>query len=217
MQKKFNRMKALLNSGVLYAGVDEELIAYQHELVERLNQFNNTSDTPQGLKKREEILREALGTYGEGLYIIPPIYANWGLKNVHVGKDVIFNFNVCLVDDADIFIGDDCLIGPGCHLITAQHPVSPALRKGEEKLQYNKPIHIGNNVWLGAGLIVLPGVTIGDNSIVAAGSVVTKDIGENVIVAGSPAKVLRQITEEDNQYYDRGKPIPKALIEKYMK
>ena len=217
MQKKFNRMKALLNSGVLYAGVDEELIAYQHELVERLNQFNNTSDTPQGLKKREEILREALGTYGEGLYIIPPIYANWGLKNVHVGKNVIFNFNVCLVDDADIFIGDDCLIGPGCHLITAQHPVSPALRKGEEKLQYNKPIHIGNNVWLGAGVIVLPGVTIGDNSIVAAGSVVTKDIGENVIVAGSPAKVLRQITEEDNQYYDRGKPIPKALIEKYMK
>ena len=217
MQKKFDKMKISLNSGVLYAGVDEELIAYQHELVERMNQFNNTSDTPEGLKKREEILREALGTYGEGLYIIPPIYANWGLKNVHVGKNVIFNFNVCLVDDADIFIGDDCLIGPGCHLITAQHPVSPALRKGKEKLQYNKPIHIGNNVWLGAGVIVLPGVTIGDNSIVAAGSVVTKDIGENVIVAGSPAKVLRQITEEDNQYYDRGKPIPKELIEKYMK
>ena len=111
MQKKFDKMKILLNSGVLYAGVDEELIAYQHELVERMNQFNNTSDTPEGLKKREEILREALGTYGEGLYIIPPIYANWGLKNVHVGKNVIFNFNVCLVDDADIFIGDDCLIG----------------------------------------------------------------------------------------------------------
>ena len=169
------------------------------------------------MKKREEILREALGTYGDGLYIIPPIYANWGLKNVHVGKNVIFNFNVCLVDDADIFIGDDCLIGPGCHIITAQHPISPMLRKGEDKLQYNKPIHLGNNVWLGAGVIVLPGVTIGDNSIVAAGSVVTHSVGSNVIVAGTPAKVLRQITEKDNQIYDGKKPIPEDIIEKYMK
>lgn len=217
MQEKFNRIKGLLNSGDLYAGVDEELIAYQHELVERLNQFNSTPDTQEGLKKREEILREALGTYGVGLYIIPPIYANWGLKNVHVGKNVIFNFNVCLVDDADIFIGDDCLIGPGCHLITAQHPISPLLRKGEDKLQYNKPIHLGNNVWLGAGVIVLPGVTIGDNSIVAAGSVVTHDVASNVIVAGTPAKVLRQITERDNQVYDREVPIPREIIEKYMK
>lgn len=217
MQKKLNRINDLLNSGDLYAGVDDELITYQHELVERLNQFNSTPDTPEGLKKREEILREALGTYGDGLYIIPPIYANWGLKNVHVGKNVIFNFNVCLVDDADIFIGDDCLIGPGCHIITAQHPISPMLRKGEDKLQYNKPIHLGNNVWLGAGVIVLPGVTIGDNSIVAAGSVVTHSVGSNVIVAGTPAKVLRQITEKDNQICDGKKPIPEEIIEKYMK
>ena len=217
MQKKLNRINDLLNSGDLYAGVDDELITYQHELVERLNQFNSTPDTPEGLKKREEILREALGTYGDGLYIIPPIYANWGLKNVHVGKNVIFNFNVCLVDDADIFIGDDCLIGPGCHIITAQHPISPMLRYGEDKLPYNKPIHLGNNVWLGAGVIVLPGVTIGDNSIVAAGSVVTHSVGSNVIVAGTPAKVLRQITEKDNQIYDRKKPIPEEIIEKYMK
>ena len=197
MQKKLNRINDLLNSGDLYAGVDDELITYQHELVERLNQFNSTPDTPEGLKKREEILREALGTYGDGLYI--------------------FNFNVCLVDDADIFIGDDCLIGPGCHIITAQHPISPMLRKGEDKLQYNKPIHLGNNVWLGAGVIVLPGVTIGDNSIVAAGSVVTHSVGSNVIVAGTPAKVLRQITEKDNQIYDGKKPIPEEIIEKYMK
>lgn len=217
MQEKYNEMKSILNSGKLYAGVDEEFITYQHELVERLNQFNSTSDTPDGLKRRDDILREALGTYNEGLYIIPPIYANWGLKNVHVGKNVIFNFNVCLVDDADIFIGDDCLIGPGCHLITAQHPISPMLRKGEEKLQYNKPIHIGNNVWLGAGVIVLPGVTIGDNSIVAAGSVVTHDVESNVIVAGTPAKVLRQITEQDDKVYDGNKTIPAEIIQKYMR
>ena len=147
MEERFGQIKDILNSGELYAGVGEELIAYQHELVERLNEFNKTPDTPEGLKRRDALLREALGTYGDGLYIIPPIYANWGLKNVHVGENVIFNFNVCLVDDADIFIGDDCLIGPGCHIITAQHPISPALRRGRDKLQYNKPVRLGNNVW----------------------------------------------------------------------
>lgn len=216
MKERINQIKDILNSGDLYAGVDEEFIAYQHELVERLNEFNSTPDTPAGLKKRDEILREALGTYGDGLYIIPPIYANWGLKNVHVGKNVIFNFNVCLVDDADIFIGDDCLIGPGCHIITAQHPVSPALRSGSDKLQYNKPVRLGNNVWLGAGVIVLPGVTIGDNTIVAAGGVVTHDLPANVIAVGSPARILREITAEDDEVYDKGKPIPREIIERYM-
>ena len=101
MQEKLSQIKPLLNSGNLYAGIDEELLTYQHELVERLNQFNNTPDTLEGLKKREEILREALGTYGENLYIIPPIYANWGLKNVHVGKNVIFNFVVFSLIDVN--------------------------------------------------------------------------------------------------------------------
>jgi len=204
----------MLTSGELYDYSDEELISYQHELVERLNQFNKTPETPEGLREREAILREALGTYGEGLCIIPPVYANWGLKNVHVGKNVFFNFNVCFVDDADITFGDDCLVGPGCHLITAQHPVSPRLRKNQ--LQYNKPIHIGNNVWLGAGAMILPGVTIGDNSIIAAGSVVTRDVEANVIVAGSPARVLRRITEEDDRFYDKTKSVPEELRRKYL-
>ncbi len=213
MMNVLDQYKELLNSGALYDSDDRVLLDYQHELVERLNQFNRTPDTPEGLRKRESILREALGTYGEGLYIIPPIYANWGLKNVHVGKNVVFNFNVCLVDDAEIFIGDDCLIGPGCHLITAQHPVCPAIRKN--KLQYNKPVRLGRNVWLGAGAIILPGVTVGDNSVVAAGSVVTHDVPANVIVAGSPARILRQITERDDLFYDRDKPIPEEIMEKY--
>ncbi len=216
MEERFGQIKDILNSGELYAGVGEELIAYQHELVERLNEFNKTPDTPEGLKRRDALLREALGTYGDGLYIIPPIYANWGLKNVHVGENVIFNFNVCLVDDADIFIGDDCLIGPGCHIITAQHPISPALRRGRDKLQYNKPVRLGNNVWLGAGVIVLPGVTIGENTIVAAGGVVTHDLPANVIAVGSPARILREITAEDDEFYDKGKPIPREIIERYM-
>lgn len=214
-QDKLNQYRDMLNSGELYDCSDEELLSFQRELVERLNRYNRTAETPEGLREREAILREALGTYGEGLCILPPVYANWGLRNLHVGKNVFFNFNAILVDDADIFIGDDCLIGPGCQLITAQHPVSPGLRK--RQLQYNKPIHMGNNVWLGAGAVILPGVTIGDNSIVAAGSVVTRDVEPNVIVAGSPARVLRNITEEDDRFYDGSKPIPEALIEKYLK
>lgn len=213
-QDKLEQYKRVLNSGELYDCSDEGMLAYQRELVERLNQYNRTPETPEGLRQREEILREALGTYGEGLCILPPVYANWGLKNLHVGKNVFFNFNVCLVDDADIFLGDDCLVGPGCHIITAQHPVSPRLRKNQ--LQFNKPIHIGNNVWLGAGAVILPGVTIGDNSIVAAGSVVTRDVEADVIVAGSPARVLRRITEEDDRVYDRTKAVPEEMIRKYM-
>ncbi len=213
MPDKLDEYKPVLNSGELYDCYDPEMLAFQHELVERINRFNATPDTPEGVRERERILREALGTWGEGLFITPPVYSSWGLRNVHVGKNVYFNFNVCLVDDAEIRIGDNCLIGPGCHLVTAHHPASPALR--ESKLQYNKPIRLGRNVWLGAGAIVLPGVTIGDHSIVGAGSVVTHDVEERSIVAGHPARLLRKITEKDDRLFDHGKPVPDEILRKY--
>lgn len=206
--------KKMANSGGIYDSVDDDFIAYQHIIVQRINDFNNTPDTEDGLKRREEILREAMGTYGENLYVIPPIYANCGLTNVHVGKNVVINFNCIFVDDGEIFIGDDCMIGPGCNLATSIHPISPRLRR--HKLQYNKPIHIGNNVWFGAGVTVLPGITIGDNSIVGAGSVVTKDVPANVIVAGNPARLIRAITEEDDYTYEKGKKIPQEILDKYL-
>ncbi len=203
----------MLNSGEIYDSVDEEYIAYQHTLVQRLNEFNNTQDTPEGLEERERLLKEIVGTYSEGLYIIPPVYANCGLRHVHFGKNVVVNFNANFVDDGDIFIGDDCMLGPNVSVITALHPVSPKLRL--HKLQYNKPVHIGKNVWLGAGAIIFPGVTIGDNSIVGAGSLATHDVEENTIVVGSPARVLRKINEDDDRFY-HGKEIPKEIIDKYM-
>ena len=203
------------NSGEIYDSVDEGFINYQHELVQKINEFNATPETPEGLARRDEILRDVMGTYGEGLYIIPPIYANCGLSNVHVGKNVVINFNANIVDDGEVFIGDDCMIGPDCKIATAVHPVSPGLRR--HKLQYNKPVHIGNNVWLGAGATILPGVTIGDNSIVGAGSVVTHDVAPNTIVGGIPAKVIRPITEDDDKFYDGNKEIPQEIIDKYMK
>ena len=212
-KEKIEEFRKMQNSGEIYDSVDEEFIAYQHELVERLNEFNRTPETEEGLKKRDEILMDITGTYGEGLYVIPPIYANCGLSNVHFGKNVVVNFNANLVDDGEIFIGDDVMIGPNCNIATAVHPVSPRLRR--HKLQFNKSVHIGNNVWMGAGATVLPGVTIGDNSIVGAGSVVTKDVPANVIVGGVPARVLREISADDD-YFDKDKKIPQDILDKYM-
>ncbi len=204
----------LLNSGELYDSVDAGLIEQQHKWVQRLNEFNATSDTPDGLEERTRILKEITGTYGEELFIIPPISANNGLRNVHFGKNIVVNFNANFVDDGDIFIGDDTMIGPNVSVITALHPVSPRLRAA--KIQYNKPVRIGRNVWLGAGAIILPGVTVGDNSIVGAGSVVTRDVEENTIVVGNPAHVLRKITPMDDCYYDHDKKILQAMIDKYI-
>ena len=200
---------------MLFRSVDEGFIAYQHALVQKINDFNATPETPEGLARRDEILRDAMGTYGEGLYIIPPIYANCGLSNVHVGKNVVINFDCKFVDDGEIFIGNDVMIGPGCSIATAIHPISPGLRR--YKLQFNKSVHIGDNVWLGAGAIVLPGIAIGENSIIGAGSVVTHDIEPNVIAVGNPAKILRKITADDDVFYDKGKRVHQAIIDKYLK
>lgn len=212
-KEKIREFQRLANSGEIYDSVDDEFLNYQHEMVQRVNEYNATPDTVVGLKKRNELLKQ-IGVYNEGLYIIPPIYANTGLGNVHVGKDVVINFNNNFVDDGDIFIGDDTMIGPNCTFATAIHPISPKLRL--HKLQYNKAIHIGKNVWIGGNATILPGVTIGDNSIIGAGSVVTKDVSNNVIAVGNPARVLREITEQDDKFYDGNKPIPDEIINKYM-
>lgn len=201
--KQFNRIRC---SGKLYDPGDPDFFAYQQTLVKKMEGYNQTPETEEGIKEREAILKECVGTYGENLFIIPPLYANCGLSTVHFGKDVFINFDAHFVDDGEIFIGDDVMIGPNCTFATAQHPISPRLRKA--KLQYNKSIHIGNNVWLGANVTILPGVSIGDNSVIGAGSVVTKDVASNVIAAGVPARVIRPINEKDDEIYDHDQKVP---------
>ena len=211
-RQKDEQYHEMLNNGQMYDSVDDEFIAYQHSLVQRLNDLNRTDDTPEGLQQRDAILRELCGTYGEGLYVIPPVMANCGMRHIHFGRNVVVNFGCKFIDDGDIFIGDDCMIGPGCIFATSIHPISPRLRR--YKIQRNKSIRLGSNVWLGAGAILMPGVTVGDNSIVGAGAVVTKDVEANTIVVGNPARVLRRITEDDDRY-EGGQPIPQELLEKY--
>lgn len=192
-----------MHSGDLYLSADEDLVAEQLTFVEKLYDFNATRPLEQ--EKRANMLKDMFAEIGEDCYIEPPLHANWGGKHVHFGKGVYANFNLTLVDDTHIYVGDYTMLGPNVVLATAGHPILPELRP--LAYQYNMPVHIGKNCWLGAGVIVLPGVTIGDNTVIGAGSVVTKDIPANVVAVGNPCRVLREINKHDKEYYFKNKKI----------
>lgn len=192
-----------MHSTKLYLPSDPEIANEQQKCLNRLYDFNQTRPTE--LKKREAMLKEMFAEIGDGCYIEPPFHANWGGRHVHFGNHVYANFNLTLVDDTHIYIGSHTMIGPGVIIATAGHPVLPILR--EQEYQYNAPIHIGSNCWLGAGVIVLPGVTIGDNTVIGAGSVVTKDIPSDVVAVGAPCRIMRPIGERDKEFYFKDKRI----------
>jgi maltose O-acetyltransferase len=136
------------------------------------------------------ILRDLVGTLGEGAWIKPPLSVDYG-ENLHVGARTFINNNLTALDVAPIRLGEDCQIGPNVQLLTPTHPVDPQPRR--DKLEAAKPITLGDNVWLGGGVIVCPGVTIGDNTVVGAGAVVVRDLPANVVAVGNPARVVREI------------------------
>ena len=194
----------ILHSGELYLPNGKEILAEQAKCLDKLYDFNATR--PSEMEKREKMLREMFAEIGEGCYIEPPFYSNWGGRNVHFGKNVYANFNLTLVDDTHIYVGDYTMFGPNVTVATAGHPVLPELR--QEGYQYNFPVHIGKNCWIGAGAVIVPGVTIGDNVVIGAGSVVTRDIPSNVVAVGNPCRVLREIGERDREYYFKDRKIP---------
>lgn len=194
--------KERMKSGKIYFCTDEELAKEQLRRLDRLYDFNQTR--PSEMPKRMALLKEILAEVGENCYVEPPLHANWGC-HTHFGNNVYANFNLTLVDDTDIYVGDSVLFGPNVIVAVAGHPVDPELRR--KVAQFNLPVHIGNNVWIGAGAIILPGITIGDNSVIGAGSVVTKDIPANVVAVGNPCRVLREIGEHDREYYWRDRKI----------
>lgn len=187
----------MMQSGKLYFPANEEIVRQQVQCLEKLYDYNATR--PGEGKKRNEMLKDMFASIGENCYIEPPLHANWGGKHVYFGHDVYANFNLTLVDDAKIFVGNSVMFGPNVVVATAGHPIEPQLR--EQQLQFNIDVHIGNNVWVGAGALIMPGITIGDNSVIGAGSVVTKDIPENVVAVGNPCRVIREIGEHDKKYY----------------
>ncbi len=195
--------KQRMEEGRIYFPNDPEIVKKQFACMEVMYEYNATHAAEQ--EKRASLLPKMLAEVGEGCYIEPPLYSNWGGKHLHFGKGVYVNFNFTAVDDRDIYIGDYVMIGPNVTIATAGHPIEPSLRR--QGMQYNMEVRIGNNVWLGAGVIVLPGVTIGENSVIGAGSIVTKDIPANVVAVGNPCRVLREIGEHDRKYYYRDREI----------
>lgn len=200
---KLGEIQKRMHSGELYFCNDEALIKIQLAALEKLYEYNHTRPSEQ--EKRAALLREMCAEIGENCYIEPPLHADWGCRFVHMGSGVYANFNLTLVDDSHIYIGSHVLFGPNVTIDTGTHPIHPALRR--RQAQYNKPVFIADNVWVGAGSVILPGIHIGENSVIGAGSIVTKDIPANVVAAGSPCKTLRPIGEEDMRYYDKGRLI----------
>lgn len=203
--------KEKLHTGDLYLPGDEEIMREQGKCMELLYDFNATR--PSEYEKRMMLLKEMFAEIGEGCYIEPPFHANWGGAHCHFGQYVYANFNLTIVDDTHVYVGDRTMFGPNVVIATAGHPLNPKLRAGE--LQYNMPVRIGENCWIGAGCVIVPGVTIGDNVIIGAGSVVTGDIPSNVVAFGNPCRVHREVNDHDKEYYFKERKISQELKEKY--
>lgn len=195
--------KKRMMEGRIYPPGDEEIMAEQVVCMQKLWEYNQIQ--PKDMDKRFAKLQDMFAEIGEGSYIEPPLHANFGGKHVHFGKNVYANFNLTMVDDTHIYVGDCTMFGPNVVVATAGHPLLPELR--EQGYQYNMPVHIGKNCWIGAGVLIVPGITIGDNVVVGAGSVVTKDLPANVIAVGNPCHVLREINDHDREYYFKDRKI----------
>ena len=192
-----------IHSGSLYQPNDPSIMLEQLGYLDLMDEYNRIPRRMQ--KEREEMLPKLFAEVGQNCYVESPYFANWGGHHVHLGSNVYANAGLKLVDDTHIYIGDCTMLGPNVVIATAGHPIDPELRS--RGLQYNMPVRIGRNCWLGAGVIVMPGVTIGDDTVIGAGSVVTKDIPSGVVAVGNPCRVLRKVAERDREFYFRDRKI----------
>lgn len=192
-----------MHGGRLYDPGDADVLDKQTGYQELLYDYNMTR--PKEGSRREKLLKKMFAEIGENCYVEPPLHANMGGHHVHFGKNIYANYNLTLVDDTHIYVGDYTMFGPNVTIATAGHPILPELR--QKGLQYNMPVCIGKNCWIGAGAVILPGISIGDNVVVGAGSVVTKDIPSGVVAVGNPCRILREVSEHDKKYYYKDRQI----------
>jgi galactoside O-acetyltransferase len=188
-----------MDAGLIYDPTDTALSEQQTDALELMYDFNATR--PSQSAERSELLQRMFASAGAGCYIEPPLHANWGGRHVHLGAHVYANVNLTLVDDGPIHIGDNVMFGPNVVITTAGHPVLPELRV--RSAQFNLPVSIGDNVWIGSGVQIMPGVTIGANTVIGAGSTVTRDLPADVVAVGTPCRIVRQIGEHDRTYFWR--------------
>ncbi|MDE5696814.1 MAG: sugar O-acetyltransferase [Lachnospiraceae bacterium] len=178
--------------------ISDEEVMEEQKRARRLTQKLNTADRSD-FETIGSIVKELLGK-SEGAFINPPFYCDYG-THIEVGKNFFANYNCTILDVAKVVIGDNCQMAPNVAIYTAGHPVHPAIRN--TAYEYGIEVTIGDNVWIGGNTVICPGVHIGNNVVIGAGSVVTKDIPDWVIAAGNPCRVIRNITEEDQKYYFR--------------
>lgn len=187
MKSEWDKMVA----GELYLSDDPELKAARLRARLLLKRYNDSNPDDQAL--RRELLAELIGSSGPGLYMEPPFYCDYG-TNIHTGSNVYCNFDCVILDVAPVTIGDATMFGPAVQIYTATHPMDWETRSSGRELGY--AIAIGDHVWVGGGAIILPGVKIGSRSIIGAGSVVTRDIPDDVFAAGNPCRVIRSLLEK---------------------
>lgn len=188
--------KEKMISGKPYKAFGDELLAERQYAKEMIFDFNSLR--PNQIDERNEILKRLLGKTKDKYFIEPPFRCDYGY-NIEIGENFYSNYNLIILDCAPVKIGDNVLIGPNVSIYTARHPIHYEIRNQE--YEYAFPVIIGDNVWIGGNVVINPGVSIGENSVIGSGSVVTKDIPNNVIAIGNPCKVLRVITDDDKDYY----------------
>ena len=180
--------KEKMLAGEMYNPADAQLVKDREYARRQVRIYNETSET-EG-EKRTQLLRELFGSTGENVYIEPNIRVDYGY-NIFVGENFSANFDCVILDVCEVRFGDNCMLAPGVHVYTATHPLDPTERNSGK--EYAKPIILGDNVWIGGSAVINPGVSIGDNVVIASGSVVTKDVPNNVVVGGNPAKIIKKI------------------------
>ncbi|MHC0039436.1 maltose acetyltransferase domain-containing protein [Pseudoneobacillus sp. C159] len=180
--------KEKMLAGEMYDPADPTLLEDRMNARRLTRLYNATLETEE--HKRSEQLKELFGSTGEKIYIEPNFRCDYGY-NIHVGENFYANFDCVFLDVCEIRIGDNCFIAPGVHIYTATHPVHPLERISG--IEYGKPVKIGDNVWIGGRSVINPGITIGNNIVIASGAVVTKDVPDNVVVGGNPAKMIKHI------------------------
>lgn len=183
------------NAGMAYKS-DNEVFEEQRKTRKLLWELNNTDISD--FEKISEIVKKLVNGDKTNIFINPPFHCDYGF-NIYIGKNFFANYNCTILDVARVEIGDNVLFAPNVAIYTAGHPIHPVARASG--YEYGARVKIGNNVWIGGNTVVNPGVTIGDNTVIGSGSVVTKDIPSNVIAAGNPCRVIREITEDDINYY----------------
>ena len=180
--------KEKMLSGEMYNASDPQLVKERENARRITRLYNQTIETE--VEKRTQLLKELFGSTGKNILVEPTFHCDYGY-NIHVGENFYANFDCVILDVCEVRIGDNCLLGPGVHIYTATHPLNPYERNSG--LEYGKPVTIGNNVWIGGRAVINPGVKIGNNVVIASGAVVTKDVPDQVVVGGNPAKVIKTI------------------------